>query len=102
LNAYVLRGFCLVGAGAIAYASLEYLSEDEAAFIVEKLPLPFEAVWRGALWVHIPSALWCLPACTVLSSGLLVRRPHLHRWLGRVTGVIVLAALISFEWLRSS
>jgi len=85
----------LLGAGAIAVNSLVYFKGDEVPpFVIEKLPLPLEAVWLVALKVHVVAASFCLPACILLQwKGLLRRAPRAHRWLGRTTGVAVLFAL---------
>jgi uncharacterized membrane protein len=85
----------LLGAVAIAAGSLVYFRKDEIPpFVIEKLPLPLEAVWLVALKVHVLAASFCLPACILLQwKGLLRRAPRAHRWLGRVTGTVVLLAL---------
>src|SRR5262249_31835865 len=83
-----------LGSAAIAVASLVYFGEELAPFVLEKLPLPLEDVWMLALRAHVVAAVICLPACLLLFSTAVVRRaPRLHRWLGRVTGVLVLLAL---------
>ncbi len=48
----------------------------------------------GALKVHVASALLTFPACLLLMTRLIQRRRMLHRWLGRVTAVAVLVALV--------
>ncbi|HKA87617.1 MAG TPA: DUF2306 domain-containing protein [Haliangiales bacterium] len=84
-----------LGSAAIAVASLVYFGEELAPFVLEKLPLPLEDVWMLALRAHVVAAVICLPACLLLFSTAVVRRaPRLHRWLGRVTGVLVLLALV--------
>src|SRR5690348_8261223 len=77
----------LLGGGVIAVNSLVYFRGDEVPpFVIEKLPLPFEGLWRAALKVHVAAAAFCLPACILLQwKGLLRRRPRVHRWLGRAT-----------------
>lgn len=82
------------GSAAITAASLAYFGEDLAPFVVEKLPLPLEDVWMLALRIHVVAAAVCLPGCILLSLGIVIRRPRLHRWLGRVTGAAVLLALV--------
>lgn len=82
------------GSAAITAASLAYFGEDLAPFVVEKLPLPLEDVWMLALRIHVVAAAVCLPGCVLLSLGVVIRRPRLHRWLGRVTGAAVLLALV--------
>ncbi len=86
---------CAAGSVAITAGSLGYFDPDEVApFVIEKLPLPLEALWLVALKVHVVAAAFALPACLALVSRTLVRHaPRLHRWLGRVTGAVVLLAL---------
>lgn len=91
-----------VGVAMIAWSSLPYFfGEDLHEFIVEKLPLPHQGVWLTALHVHVASALFSLPAClALLSRRLLQGFPRAHRILGRVTGLVVLFALVpSGSWL---
>ncbi len=85
----------VLGSGAITAASVVYFSDDELApFVAEKLPLPFEAAWLFVLQVHVVAAAFALPACLLLLSKTLRRRvPGLHRWLGRVTGGVVVLGL---------
>ncbi len=84
-----------LGAAIIAWASRVYFASDELApFVIEKLPLPHEALWLAALKTHVVAAAWSLPACLLLSWRRLLRFPRAHRWLGRMTGVVVLAALV--------
>jgi hypothetical protein len=83
------------GALIIAWASRVYFASDELApFVIEKLPLPHEALWLGALKIHVVAASWALPACLLLSWKRTLRFPRVHRWLGRATGAIILAALV--------
>jgi len=84
-----------LGAVTIGWASRVYFASGELApFVIEKLPLPHEAVWLAALKTHVVAASWALPACLLLSWRRALRYPRTHRWLGRVTGVIILAALV--------
>ncbi len=86
-----------LGAGAllIGWASRVYFASDELApFVIEKLPLPHEELWLAALKVHVVAASLALPACLLLSIRQMLRFPRTHRWLGRVTGIVVLAALV--------
>jgi hypothetical protein len=84
-----------VGALIIGWASRVYFASDELApFVIEKLPLPHEDLWMAALKVHVVAASFALPACLLLSLKRMLRFPRVHRWLGRGTGVIVLAALV--------
>lgn len=80
----------LLGSVLITLSSLVYFEPGTVApFILEKLPLRFERLWRLALFVHVPSALVSFPACILLMTKVVQRRRNLHRWLGRVTGTIV-------------
>lgn len=68
---------------------------DAHPFILEKLPLAQPALFRAALYVHVPSALLALPLCLLLLSQTLRRRyPRVHRWLGRITGLLVLLLVV--------
>ena len=62
--------------------------------MVEKLPVRFEALWPASLRVHVAAASLTLPLCLLLTTRALQRRAALHRWLGRVSGVLVLLALV--------
>lgn len=85
----------LAGSALITSASLTYFDLDVVpAFMLEKLPLRFEALWLTSLRIHVASALLSLPLCLVLMTRSVQRRVRLHRWLGRVTGVLVLFALV--------
>jgi hypothetical protein len=77
-------------------ASSSYLELGKShPFFLEKLPLAHPTWWWIALSVHVPSALFCLPACLLLLvPRLRTRLPRLHRWLGRVTGALVLCAVV--------
>src|SRR5262245_22980058 len=77
-------------------ASTSYLDLGEThPFFLEKLPLARPDWWLFALYAHVPSALLALPACLVLLiARVRVRWPRFHRWLGRVTGLLVLAAVV--------
>lgn len=97
---YLRAAFWLLlaaGSAAIAYGSLVYFGDDLAPFVLEKLqlPLPLEDVWMLALKVHVVAAAFSLPACLLLSTRLVIKRaPRLHRWLGRVAGVVILFGLV--------
>jgi hypothetical protein len=82
-------GTVLIAAGSLIY----FDAEELAPFVIEKLPLPLEGVWLFALKTHVIAAAFALPACLLLSLKVMFRVPRLHRWLGRVTGVVVLSAL---------
>jgi hypothetical protein len=90
--------FLLMWAGVwmMFSASAPYLELDEPhPFFLEKLPLPHPTLWLTALYVHVPSALLTLPASLLLlAKRVRTRAPRLHRWLGRVTGVLVLFAVV--------
>lgn len=77
-------------------ASVSYLELGDAhPFYLEKLPLEHPTWWLAALYVHVPSALLALPACLLLLvRRVRVRFPRFHRWLGRVTGALVLLAVV--------
>jgi hypothetical protein len=83
-----------LGALIIGWASRVYFASTELApFVIEKLPLPHEDLWLVALKVHVVAASLALPACLLLSWKRMLRFPRTHRWLGRGTGVVILAAL---------
>jgi uncharacterized membrane protein YozB (DUF420 family) len=92
------RAFLLVmflGACLIAFASLEYFDFGTLpAFVVEKLPVRFETLWLLSLRVHVAVAIVTLPSCLVLMTRSLQRRAAWHRWIGRVTGTLVVFALV--------
>jgi uncharacterized membrane protein len=85
-----------LGVGLMVAASTSYLElGKEHPFFLEKLPLTQPNWWWLALCAHVPSALFCLPACLLLlMRPLRVRLPRFHRWLGRVTGLLVLGAVV--------
>jgi len=84
-----------LGSAAITLSSVIYFGEDLAPFVLEKLPLPLEDLWMMALRAHVVAAAVCLPGCLLLSSSYVLRRaPRFHRWLGRLTGTLVLLALV--------
>ena len=93
LTFFALMAF---GTWTMLWASASYVElGKEHPFFLEKLPLARPKLWLGALYVHVPSALFALPACLVLlSNGVRKRLPRLHRWLGRVTGALVLLAVV--------
>lgn len=98
LESLVRRGFLLlmmVGVGLIGFASLEYFKPHHLApFVIEKLPVRFEALWKTSLLVHVASALLSFPLCLVLMTRTLQRHRSWHRWLGRITGIAVVGALV--------
>lgn len=85
----------LAGSALITLASLAYFDFGTLPpFVIEKLPLKFESLWLASLRVHVASALVSLPLCLVLMTKTIQRFPSWHRWLGRVSGVLVLFALV--------
>jgi uncharacterized membrane protein len=85
----------LLGSALMTWVSLPYFDfETLPAFMLEKVPLRFERLWLAALRIHVASALLALPLCLVLMTRFLQRRPAWHRWLGRVTGVLLLGPLV--------
>ena len=92
------RGFLilmLVGSALITAMSLPYFDFGTLPeFVIEKLPLRFETLWLASLRVHVAAAALAFPACLALMTRALQRRTVWHRWIGRVTGVLVLFALV--------
>lgn len=86
----MLAGFALIAATSLVYFDFGTLPP----FAVEKLPVRFESLWLTSLRLHVASALVTFPLCLVLTTRTLQRRPAVHRWLGRITGVLVLLALV--------
>lgn len=85
-----------VGVWLMASASVSYLELGRRhPFFLEKLPLTHPKWWLAALYVHVPSALFALPSCLLLSVRRFpVRFPSIHRWLGRVTAALLLLAVV--------
>jgi len=84
-----------LGAAFITASSFVYFNHDELPpFVIEKLPLRFEALWLVSLRVHVVAAIVAFPACILLMTRALQRRARLHRWIGRITGAVVLFALV--------
>jgi len=89
----------VLGAVAITNGSLDYFDDEQwPEFVVEKLPLSstfIEDLWIHALQIHVVAAAFALPGCLLLTSRFVLRRfPRAHRWLGRITGIVVLFALV--------
>jgi uncharacterized membrane protein len=86
-----------LGSAAITASSLVYFESDEyAPFVMEKLELPVanEARYIWVLQLHVIAAAFALPACLLLMSRRLRRRvPAVHRWLGRLNGLVTVLAL---------
>ena len=95
---WAMRGFLvsmLAGSLFISLLSLPYFDfETLPPFVLEKLPLRFEALWLAALRIHVASAALTFPLCLALMTRALQRRARAHRWLGRSAGVLVLFALL--------
>jgi uncharacterized membrane protein len=91
----LVLGWAWIAAGAQLYADPELLHP----FILAKAPASREPLWQAALYVHLAAALTSLPACLLLLSDTLrARAPQAHRWIGRVTGAVVLFALVPSGW----
>jgi len=86
----MLAGSALITATSLAYFDFDTLPP----FVIEKLPVRFEALWLASLRIHVASALLAFPLCLVLMTQRLQRRPVWHRSLGRLTGTLVLFALV--------
>jgi hypothetical protein len=89
-------GVMALGVWMMVASSASYVElGQEHPFFLEKLPLARPRLWLAALYVHVPAALFSLPACLVLlSKGVRRRVPRFHRWLGRVTGGLVILAVV--------
>jgi uncharacterized membrane protein YozB (DUF420 family) len=86
----MLAGSALITASSLPYFDFETLPP----FVIEKLPLRFEALWLFSLRVHVASAALAFPLCLALSTRFLQRQRSVHRWLGRVAGALVLGVLV--------
>ncbi len=86
----MLAGSALITAMSVAYFDFETLPP----FVIEKLPVRFETLWLASLRIHVAAAALSFPLCLALMTRMLQRRAIWHRWLGRVTGVVVLFALV--------
>jgi uncharacterized membrane protein len=86
----MLAGSALITAYSVAYFDFE----TAPPFVIERLPERFASLWLASLRVHVAAALISFPACLLLTTRFLQRRPAWHRWLGRFTGVLVLVALV--------
>lgn len=85
----------LLGSLFITLASLVYFESDTIApFVIEKLPLRFETLWLASLKIHVASAILAFPLCLALMTRWLRRHVTWHRWLGRITGICVVGALV--------
>jgi len=97
-NHWARRGFFVamgLGSALITRMSLPYFDlETLPPFVIEKLPLRFESLWLAALRIHVAAAALTFPLCLALMTRALQRRVTWHRWLGRVSGVLLLLALV--------
>ncbi len=85
----------LAGSAVITAYSLPYFDfETLPPFVVEKLPVRFEALWLASLRLHVASAALAFPLCLALMTRWVQRRATWHRRLGRVAGTIVLLGLV--------
>lgn len=84
-----------VGSAFITAMSLAYFDfETLPPFVIEKLPVRFEGLWLASLRIHVAAAIFSFPLCLLLMTRVLQRRVRLHRWVGRVTGLLVLLGLV--------
>ena len=86
----MLAGSALITAYSLGYFDFETLPP----FVIERMPEGFAALWLASLRVHVAAALLSFPLCLVLTTRALQRRAAWHRWLGRMSGVLVLFALV--------
>lgn len=85
----------LLGSLLITVSSLGYFDAGTLPpFAVEKLPVRFEALWLASLRAHVASAALTFPLCIALMTRWLQRRAAWHRWLGRITGALLLLVLV--------
>jgi hypothetical protein len=85
----------LVGSALITAYSLGYFDfETLPAFVIERMPERFATLWLACLRVHVAAALLSFPLCLVLTTRALQKRVAWHRALGRMSGVLVLFALV--------
>ncbi len=88
-------GLMAAGAALITASSLAYFDRTELPpFVIEKLPVRFEALWLASLRIHVAAALVTFPLCILLMTRSLQRRAALHRWVGRSAGALVMFALV--------
>lgn len=83
-------GSALITVGSLAYFDFQELPP----FVIEKLPVRFEALWLMSLRVHVAAAAIAFPLCIALMTRALQRRATIHRWLGRIAGGVILLALV--------
>jgi hypothetical protein len=83
-------GSALITASSLAYFDFATLPP----FVIEKLPVRFEALWLASLRVHVASASLSFPLCLLLTTRWLQRQRTWHCWIGRFTCLLVLVALV--------
>lgn len=97
-NRWLGRGFLslmLAGSVLISAMSVPYFDfETLPPFVIEKLPLRFEALWLASLRIHVVAAALGFPLCLALTTRALQKRAVWHRFIGRVAGALVLFALV--------
>ena len=86
----MLAGSALITAYSLAY----FDSETLPPFVIERLPERFAPLWLASLRVHVAAALLSFPLCLALTTRALQKRAAWHRWLGRLSGTLVLFALV--------
>ena len=86
----MLAGSALITASSLAYFDFDTLPP----FVIEKLPVRFESLWLASLRIHVAAASITFPLCIMLMTRPLQKRVAWHRWLGRLTGMLVLFALV--------
>jgi hypothetical protein len=85
----------LVGSALITASSLAYFDfETLPPFVIEKLPVRFESLWLASLRTHVAAAALSFPLCLFLMTRWLQKRAAWHRWLGRISGALILFALV--------
>jgi len=96
---FVTRALWLVLIGAsvlLLLSSVSYLLPGlRHPFLLERMPLSFDALWRMTLKVHVACGLYCLTAGLALLAGpVRARWPRFHRGLGRSYAAIVLLVMV--------
>src|SRR5688572_9701039 len=86
----MLGGSALITASSLAYFDFGTLPP----FVIEKLPVRFEALWLASLRIHVAAVLIAFPLCILLMTRAVQRRALLHRWAGRIAGTIILFAAV--------
>jgi uncharacterized membrane protein YozB (DUF420 family) len=86
----LLLGSLVITANSLGYFDFETLPD----FVIEKLPVRFEALWLLSLRIHVASAALGFPLCLLAMSRRLQRRPTVHRRLGKLAALLLLFALV--------